>query len=41
MATYSREFIAKHFDKTDVVEKTVNIIAPEKSELALLSNANS
>lgn len=32
MAAYSREFIAKHFNKTDVVEKTISIVAPYKTK---------
>lgn len=31
MGTYAREFVAKHFNKTDVVEKTISIVAPYKS----------
>lgn len=32
MGTYAREFVAEHFNKTDVVEKTISIVAPYKSD---------
>lgn len=32
MATYARDFVAEHFNKTDVVEKTISIVAPYKSK---------